>query len=117
MTLPRSLVRTFAAAGLALLAGACSNTSLNYPTAVLRPAIDAPERFLREDGSTITGTPGAAPCTSPIMDPRSGARLLMQRAYQDSGDYTVPPGRYGVGTGELLRVDCATGLAVGVVRG
>jgi len=117
MTLPRSLVRSCAAAGLALLAGACGNTSLNYPTAVLRPAMDAPERFVREDGSTITGTPGAAPCTSPIVDPRSGARLTMERAYQGSGDYTVPPGRYGIGTGELLRVDCATGLAVGVVRG
>jgi hypothetical protein len=113
----RSLVRTSAAAALVLLAGACGNTSLNYPTAVLRPAMDAPERFLRENGSPITGTPGAAPCTSPIVDPRSGARLTMERAYQGSGDYTVPPGRYGVGAGELLRVDCATGLAVGVVRG
>jgi hypothetical protein len=116
MTLSRSLVRSCAAAGLVALLAAC-NTSLNYPTAVLRPAMDAPERFLREDGSPITGTPGAAPCTSPIVDPRSGARLLMERAYQGSGDYSVPAGRYGVGAGELLRVDCATGLAVGVVRG
>jgi hypothetical protein len=115
MTRPRSVLRPLAAAGLAVLAGACT-TSLNYPP-VLRPAADAPERFVRADASPITGTPGAAACHSPIVDPRSGARLTMKRAYAGNGDYSVPPGRYGVGSGELLRVDCATGQAVGVVRG
>jgi len=115
MTPSRSLVRPLAAAGVALLA-ACS-TTVNYPTAVLRPAMDAPERFVREDSSPITGTPGTAPCTSPIVDPRSGARLTMERAYQGRGDYAVPAGRYGIGVGELLRIDCATGEPIGVVRG
>lgn len=117
MTLSRSLIRSLAAAALVLASGACGNTSLNYPTAVLRPAMDAPERFVREDSSPITGTPGSAMCHSPILDPRSGARLVMERAYQGSGDYSVPADRYGVGARELLRVDCATGQAVGVVRG
>ena len=99
-----------------LLAGGC-NTSLNYPTAVLRQAEGAPDRFVRADSSPITGTPGAAPCTSPIVDPRNGARLTMERAYQGNGDYSVPAGSYGVGTGELLRVDCATGAPIGIVRG
>ncbi|MFL5381321.1 MAG: hypothetical protein ACJ8GN_02220 [Longimicrobiaceae bacterium] len=102
---------------LALLLAAACNTSLNYPTAVLRPAEGTPERFVREDSSAITGTPGSAPCTSPILDPRNGTRLMMERAYQGNGDYSVPAGSYGVHTGELLRVDCATGAPVGVVRG
>src|SRR3712207_1036432 len=86
----------------ALLAAAACNTVVSYPTPVLRPAQDAPERFVLEDSTAISGTPGEAACRSPIIDPRSGARLLMQRAYQGSGDYSVPAGRYGVGAGELL---------------
>jgi len=102
---------------IAIFALAACNTSMSYPTAVLRPAEGAPERFVKADSSPITGTPGAAPCASPIVDPRNGARLTMERAYQGNGDYTVPAGSYGVRTGELLRVDCATGAAVGIVRG
>jgi hypothetical protein len=106
---------TFLALALLLTAGC--NTSLNYPTAVLRQAEGAPDRFVRADSSPISGTPGATACTSPIVDPRNGARLTMERAYQGNGDYTVPAGSYGVASGELLRVDCATGAPIGVVCG
>jgi hypothetical protein len=41
----------------------------------------------------------------------------MQRAYGGRGDYSVPQGAYGVRTGELLRVDCADGAPLGIVRG
>jgi len=101
---------------LVVLAAAC-NTVTSYPTAVSRPAQDAPERFVMTDSSAITGTPGAATCHSPIVDPRSGARLTMERAYHGNGDYSVPAGSYGVRAGELLRVDCANGQAIGIVRG
>jgi hypothetical protein len=104
-------------AAIVLLGAAACNTTLNYPTAVLRPAQDAPERFVRADSSAISGNPGTAACTSPIVDPRSGAQLTMVRAYQGSGDYSVPAGSYGVAGGELLRVDCANGQPVGIVRG
>jgi hypothetical protein len=102
---------------MALVATAACNTVMNYPTAVLRAAQDAPAQFVRADSSAISGTPGSAACTSPIVDPRNGARLTMMRAYQGNGDYSVPAGSYGVGTGELLRVDCANGQPIGVVRG
>ena len=102
---------------LVLAAAAACNTIMSYPTAVSRPAQDAPERFVRADSSAITGTPGAAPCTSPIVDPRTGARLMMERAYHGNGDYSVPAGTYGVRSGELLRVDCANGQPIGIVRG
>ena len=108
-----SLLRPLA---VAVVAAACG-TVTSYPTAVLRPAADAPARFVRADSSAISGTPGSAACTSPILDPRNGARLTMMRAYQGNGDYSVPAGSYGVGTGELLRVDCANGQPIGIVRG
>jgi len=99
------------------MAAAACNTVTSYPTAVSRPAQDAPDRFVHADSSAISGTPGAAACTSPIVDPRTGTRLTMVRSYQGSGDYSVPANRYGVGTGELLRVDCANGEPLGIVRG
>lgn len=102
-------------AALAVLAAACNAVTI-YPTDVLRPAENAPERFVLADSTAIRGTPGAAACRSPIVDPRNGARLTMARAYQGNGDYTVPAGSYGVRAGELLRVDCATGEPIGVVR-
>ena len=106
-----------ALAAAAVIAAAACSTTMNYPTTVLRPAQDAPERFVRADASPITGTPGAATCFSPIVDPRSGARLTLVRSYQGSGDYSVAAGSYGTAAGELLRVDCASGQPAGVVRG
>lgn len=53
----------------------------------------------------------------PIVNPRNGARLMMERAWHGAGDYSVPAGTYGVRTGELLRVDCSNGPPVGIVRG
>jgi hypothetical protein len=98
-----------------LLAAAC-NTVTSYPTVIARVAEGAPDHFVLDDGGAISGSPGAAPCRSPIRDPRGGAPLVLERAYQGSGDYTTD-GRYGVRTGELLRIDCANGTALGVVRG
>jgi hypothetical protein len=101
---------------LLLLAGAC-NTAVSYPTAISRPAQDAPEHFVLGDGSALNGTPGAATCSSPLRDPRGGDPITLERSYQGSGDYRVSGGRYGVGAGELLRVNCANGTALGIVRG
>jgi hypothetical protein len=108
---------SLALGALALVAAGGCNTVTSYPTAVLRPAQGAPERFVLADSTAITGTPGAALCHSPIVDPRTGARLTMERAYHGNGDYSVPAGSYGIGSGELLRVDCANGQPIGIVRG
>jgi hypothetical protein len=98
----------------AVLLGACT-TATSYPTAVLRPADGAPEHFVLEGGETMNGAPGG-PCRSPIRDPRGGAPLVMVRAYQGSGDYDAN-GRFGTHAGELVRVDCASGAPLGIVRG
>jgi hypothetical protein len=39
----------------------------------------------------------------------------MVRAASGIGDYEVPEGRYGVGPGEVLRLDCSTGRVLGIV--
>jgi len=110
----RSILRAVAGASLAA-AAACAVSS--YPTTVSRPAQDAPARFVRADSSAISGTPGSAACTSPIVDPRTSARLTMERATGGRGDYSAAAGAYGLRPGELLRVDCANGEPIGIVRG
>lgn len=116
MILRTPLLRPAAAAAL-LLAIGCATMGGSFPTAVRRPAEDTPDRFVRADRSPIAGTPGAAACVSPIVDPRSGAQLTMARSSGGRGDYSVAAGRYGVGPGELLRIDCANGSPLGVVGG
>ena len=79
----------------------------------------APERFepvgpaLRvAPADTLTG----GGCLNPLIDPRSGDRLVLVRSTTGHGDYEVREGRYGVGPAELIRVECNTGRPLGVVR-
>lgn len=77
---------------------------------VRRAAIDTPETFTFP---TPPSTPDA--CTSPAVDPRDGIAITFVRAAGGIGDFQVPEGRYGVRSGELLRIRCATGEPIGVV--
>lgn len=81
-------------------------------------AVDVPERFVSEDlpgSAAVTDTLPGPGCRSPLIDPRDGTRLQMVNSQQRVGDYAAPEGRYGVGAGELLRVECNTGRVVGIV--
>ena len=109
--------RFFALVGLVAL-GACSTTSGGFPDdRPLRDASDMPDHFLvGAPESAETSAPVAGgPCRNPMVDPRDGMRLVLARSSGGLGDYEVPAGRYGVGERELLRLDCGTGRAVGVV--
>lgn len=93
------------------LAGCASTT---FPSdADARPATGVPEQF---------GPPGladreaSAACWNPMTDPRDGTAIRMARSSAGRGDYEVPPGRYGVREGELLRLDCTSGRVIGIVR-
>ncbi len=55
-------------------------------------------------------------CRNPIVDPRNDTRLTLIRSADGLGDYEPVTLRYGVSEGELLRVDCASGRAVGIVE-
>ena len=90
------------------------------PPPLPRVATDLPDRFLEvlldAAGSETTAEPtGNLVCRTPIVDPRHGLHLELQRSTNGVGDYAVETGRYGVRAGELLRVDCATGRAIGIV--
>ncbi|HEU4630637.1 MAG TPA: hypothetical protein VFS08_12880 [Gemmatimonadaceae bacterium] len=88
------------------------------PDSAVRPAADVPARFEPLDpaarlaeGDTITGVS----CRSPMVDPRDGMPLRLVRSAEGRGDYEARNGRYGTGTSGLLRLDCNTGRALGVV--
>lgn len=89
------------------------------PNTSARPAVDLPTRFEPEnrrlripDADTLAG----GGCLSPLLDPRDGTAVVLTRSLTDYGDYDVPQGRYGVREGDLLRLECNTGKAIGIVR-
>jgi hypothetical protein len=106
---------------LVFAAGLAVGCGVSRPWALTpRPAARVPEQFV----PTEAPRPGAASCLVHLKDPRDETRLDLIRSTETGqdgglthlGDYTVTPaGRYGVGAGELLRVDCGTGRALGVV--
>ena len=102
---------------LALVAGCAIGSRNTYPaTAPARPVTDPPVEFVLEDSTA--GVPGtsAAGCRGRLRDPRNETRLILRSSQGGAvGDYEVPPGRYGVGASEYLRVDCRTLRPIGAV--
>jgi hypothetical protein len=82
------------------------------PDRIDRLATDTPDMFIRDDGTPIRGTS----CLTPLMDPRDKSLVQLVRSIPVHGDYRVAAGKYGVSGKELLRIDCATGRTVGIVR-
>jgi hypothetical protein len=112
---PHACFRPVACCCLALLAAACVTTGARHDPADFRIAEDTPPQFVTEDG--------VAPrqeCRTPLLDPRDHTRLRLVRSVPFGtsyrGDYEVPLGKYGVRESELLRIECETGQAVGIVR-
>ncbi len=104
---------------LAALASGCATTETGRQTAAIgRPATDTPGHFLV--GSLDGGPPGepgpGTACRNPMIDPRDGTRLILDRSAGGRGEYIVPAGRYGVGEDEVLRIECATGRPIGIFR-
>lgn len=103
-----------------LLCGACALGGPNsYPEGeAARAAADTPVRFVSEDlppGAALSDTLPGSGCRSPLVDPRDGTRIRMVNAQRRVGDYEGVVGRYGVASGELLRIECNTGRVVGIV--
>ncbi len=103
-------------------AGALLSCGVSRPWELVpEPATDLPEQFV-PDADQPTAMPVAG-CRGRLRDPRDGTVLVLERStavvevparYQ--GDYSVPPGnRYGIGSDQLLRVECLTGRGLGVV--
>ena len=107
-----------------LCSAGCAASALSmYPTdAPVRAASDTPERFRVgsvDTAGVLTQPQRDGACRNPMVDPRDGTRLrlVQSRPVGDDhiGDYEPPVGRYGVKPGELLRLNCGTGEAIGVV--
>ena len=98
---------------LLLLSCGSSDLGGRSLTAIDREAIDVPDRFEAPAGTTM----GENSCLNPLTDPRNGTKIILRTAFGDEGvgDYEVPSGMYGVGSRELLRINCSTGEVMGIV--
>lgn len=110
-------MRAHVIVGLALLGAAagCSTvqkTLTTTPSVIDRPATDIPGQFTLQNGALN----GNAVCQSPLLDPRDQTVLQLVQPDRGEGNYQVPDGKYGVAAGELLRVDCTTGRALGILK-
>jgi len=107
-----------AVVAIVALTGCAGMRGASDAGAAVRPATDVPDHFMV---ATATGAAEPRPddgCRNPIVDPRDGARLTLIRSAEGRGDYEPqsPGSRYGLRQGELLRVECASGVPVGIVR-
>lgn len=122
MTTPQRLLASVGPAAFGLALAACSTAagSGNFPTSVL-PTMpkDAPAHFVPADSTKTlvrADTSSAAPCISPMKDPRTGVAIILVRSENGVGDYLAPSGSYGIPDGQLLRLECSSGEVLGLVR-
>ena len=100
-----------------LAASGCSSTYHHTgSTVAIQPAMDVPSHFLVDGRGGKTEEPSPGQCRNPMIDPRDGTKITLERSAEGRGYYRVPNGRYGVRPGELLLVECGTGRVMGVVR-
>ena len=118
----RATLVLVSAATLAFLA-ACTSAHGSMEGPVVAEAKDLPDHFMvvatgiaqKEDPK-----PGE-PCRNPMVDPRDGTTLNLVRSKDGTGDYQALGEqyelhwKYGLDSRHLLRVDCATGKALGIV--
>ena len=108
--------------GAAALA-ACASGRGSMAGGIVAKADDVPDHFMVPvSGLGKTEEPKADEgCRNPMVDPRNGTTLNLIRSKDGRGDYQVLGeqyslgARYGVDTRHYLRIDCATGKALGIV--
>lgn len=107
---------------LALSLAGCASTSRDMSGPVVGVPLDTPDQFMvARSGIGKAEEPKAdGVCRNPMVDPRDKTELLLRRSAGGKGDYGVDAGvfgggKYGMTTQQLLRIDCATGKAIGIV--
>ena len=126
-TIRMKLAVAFGAAvslGAAAALVACASGGGSIAGGVVAEAKDVPDHFM----VSVTGVarmeePKAGEgCRNPLIDPRNGTELSLVRSKDGIGDYQVlgeqysAGSRYGADSRHYLRVDCATGKALGIVQ-
>jgi hypothetical protein len=123
----------FVLVGLAACGGGAGSGATNWQ-GTPRPLASIPQsaRFMPDAAFHGSGTPLSTDrCLVHLIDPTNNTRLTLvrsvagdaQAAAKSAGVRTNPQGdfstepqfQYGLRSGELLRVDCATGRALGAV--
>jgi len=111
------------AAAIVAFAG-CASGRGSMAGPVVAEAKDLPDHFVVA-ASGLAGSEEPKPgegCRNPMADPRYGTLLHLMRAKDGKGDYQVLnrdfelKAQYGVDSQHLLRLDCATGKALGIVN-
>jgi hypothetical protein len=122
-------VRFVVALGAAVSLGAagalvaCTSGRGSMAGGIVAEAKDLPDHFMvSATGLGKMEEPRAGEgCRNPIVDPRNGTELNLLRSKEGIGDYQVlgeqysVGSRYGVDPRHYLRIDCATGKALGIV--
>ncbi|MGE5715851.1 MAG: hypothetical protein ACM369_04305 [Acidobacteriota bacterium] len=111
-----------AASALAALQG-CASSRGSMESPVVAQARNLPDHFMvTASGLAQKEEPrGGEGCRNPMVDPRNGTMLNLVRSKSGVGDYQVLGEQYelnsayGVDPRHLLRIDCATGKALGIV--
>jgi hypothetical protein len=107
---------------LVLALAGCASTTRDMSGPVVGVPLDLPDHFMvARSGIGKYDEPKAdGVCRNPMIDPRDKTELLLRRSAGGKGDYGVDPGvfgggKYGMTTQQFLRIDCATGKAIGIV--
>jgi hypothetical protein len=97
---------------------ASSSKSQAPPNATPAGLVQVPDHFLvgEIDGTATREPKPGEGCHNRMVDPKDGTKLTLVRSSNGMGDYEALEGRYGVGKGQLLRLDCANGRPMGVVK-
>ena len=103
-------------AALLALAG-CATGRNDMTGPIVGGALDLPDHFLvARSGLGKSEEPKAGEdCRNPMIDPRDKTMLTLRRSAGGKGDYWLESQKYGVTSRQLLRIDCATGKALGIV--
>jgi hypothetical protein len=122
MSLPHQFVVGIRFAALVTLLGAAGCHWISQPqngSTIRRPARGTPSRFVNIGpwtGDEPRDTMPGSGCLGRMYDFSNGTQLtLISSPDGRVGDYSVPDGRYGVGPGEAMRLNCNTGRVIGVV--
>jgi hypothetical protein len=113
----------FAVASALFALSGCASSSGSTESSFVAQAKNLPDHFMvavsgiaqKEEPKEGEG------CRNPMVDPRNGTALNLMRSKNGVGDYQVLGSQYeldssyGVDSRHLLRVDCATGKALGIV--
>ena len=107
---------------LVLALTGCASSSPNMSGPVVGVPLDLPDHFVvARSGIGKTEEPKAdGVCRNPMVDPRDHGELTLRRSTGGKGDYWPEGGirggrTYGLTSQQLLRIDCATGKAIGIV--